>query len=91
MEPDNRLMGRSGLFDAECVADFTGNNAAISRMMQIYRWLEVHPVDHPGPGTIADEPDKVNSPYGRGTIDAPDMNPEASRPAILLKKMNLTS
>lgn len=53
MQPDNRLMERSGLFDAECLFDRSGNDSDIGRMFLIYRWLRVHQTDPPRKGTIS--------------------------------------
>lgn len=86
MEPDNRWIVRSGFSDSECLAEFTGNAAAISRMIIINRTLQVLPADPSRPQTIADEADIENFLYSTGSIDSPDMNPSAHGPALLSEK-----
>ena len=86
MQPDNRLMERSGLFDTECLADFTGNDAAISRLILINRWLQVLPADPPCPQTIAKEPDAVNLPDVLENNHSSYKNPSPPDPAFLFVK-----
>ena len=86
MEPDNRWIVRSELFDSDCLAEFTGNDAAISRMIIINRGLQVLPADLPCPKTITDEPDTEDFLYRRRTIDSPKKNPSPPDPAFLLVK-----
>ncbi len=82
MEPNNRWIVRSGLFDNECLAEFNGNAAAISRMIIINRTLQVLPAEPSNPQTIADEPYAENFLYSTRSIDSPDMNPSAHGPAL---------
>ncbi len=42
MKPDNRLTVRYGLQDAEYLAESSGNDAEIDRMILIYRGLQAH-------------------------------------------------
>jgi hypothetical protein len=59
MGPDTQLNSGPGLFDDECLVDFTGGSAEISRMITIYRWLRVLPPAPTIPCTTTDEPERV--------------------------------
>lgn len=83
MQPDNLLMVRSGLFDTECLVYCTGNGSEISRMIILNRWLRFLIPDTAVPQTIAYEPDAVELPYRRRTIDSPDVNAAATGSTIL--------
>ncbi len=85
MQPDNLVVVRSGLFDTECLVDCTGNESEISRIIILNRWLRFLLPDTAVPQTIAYEPDLVELPYRRRTIDSPDMN-AATGHAILSVK-----
>ena len=86
MEPDNRWIVRSGLFDSECLAEFTGNAAAISRMIIINRTLQVLPAEPSNPQISTDEPDAENFLHCKRSIDSPDLNPSAHGPALPSEK-----
>ena len=86
MQPDNLLRVRSGLFDTECLVDCTGNGSEISRMIILNHWLRFLLPDTAVPQTITYEPDAVELPYRRRTIDSPDMNAAATGSTIMSVK-----
>ena len=65
MKPDNRLIVRCGFLDTEYLAESSGNDAEIDRMILIYRELQTHQSVTPYHGTIAGKQDYVDQRYGK--------------------------
>jgi hypothetical protein len=55
-------------------------------MIMIYRWLQGLPADPRCHITSVDESEKVDLPFGRGTIDSPEMNLTAPGPDLMSAK-----
>lgn len=65
MKPDNSLIVRYGLMDADFLNDIAGNYEEIDRMILIYCGLQTHQSVTSYHGTITDEQDTVDQRYGK--------------------------